>query len=67
MERRGVKRLPVVEAGRVVGIVARADLVRALARNLAELREVAATDTAIRDAIRAELANQPWGPRPALR
>ena len=62
MERRGVKRLPVVEAGRVVGIIARADLVRALARNLAEPSNVLTTDAAIRDAIRAEIANQPWGP-----
>lgn len=32
MERHGVKRLPVVTAGKVVGIVSRADLLRALAR-----------------------------------
>jgi CBS-domain-containing membrane protein len=66
MERHRVKRLPVVEAGLVVGIVARADLVRALACKLAGLREVAATDTAICDSIRAEIANQPWGPRPGV-
>jgi CBS domain-containing protein len=66
MERRGIKPLPVVEAGLVVGIVARADLVRALARKLTEVREIAATDTAIRDAIRAEMVNQPWGPRPGV-
>jgi len=66
MECRNVKRLPVVEAGRIVGIITRADLVRALAGKLAELREVAATDTAIRDAIRDEIAKQPWGPRPGV-
>ena len=32
LERRGVKRVPVVEAGRLAGIVSRANLVRALAR-----------------------------------
>src|SRR5579862_1578744 len=34
MERRHVKRLPVVEAGRLVGIISRANLVRALLSNL---------------------------------
>jgi CBS domain-containing protein len=32
MQERGVKRVPVLEAGRLVGIVSRADLVRRLAR-----------------------------------
>jgi CBS domain-containing protein len=32
MERHGVKRLPVVENGKVIGIVSRANLVQALLR-----------------------------------
>lgn len=32
MQQRGIKRVPVLEAGRLVGIVSRADLVRRLAR-----------------------------------
>ena len=40
MERRGVKRLPVIdESGDLVGIVSRADIVRAMARSGDELRE----------------------------
>jgi CBS domain-containing protein len=67
MERRRIKRLPVIEAGRLVGIVSRADLVAALVRNLPR---PAATQTAgdaeIRERIRAEIAKQPWGPRAAV-
>jgi CBS domain-containing protein len=39
MLERGVKRLPVVRAGRLVGIITRADLVRAFARNDAEVQQ----------------------------
>src|SRR5438067_5643665 len=70
MERRGVKRLPVIEAGRLVGIVSRANLVRALVQNLAEPPgtppETAGAsgeaDAAIREQVVAEIARQPWGP-----
>ena len=64
MERRRIRRLPVVAAGRVVGIVSRADVVRALVHRLAEPANTSATDDEIRDALQAELANQPWEPRP---
>ncbi|MGE5268820.1 MAG: CBS domain-containing protein [Thiohalocapsa sp.] len=77
MERQDVKRLPVVEAGRLVGIVSRADLVRALARRLAlgpqsagrsAAGAAAATagDADIRAQILAEIARQPWGPRASV-
>ena len=39
MVARGVRRLPVVDAGRLVGIVTRADLVRAFARDDAEIEQ----------------------------
>lgn len=61
MERHRVKRLPVVEAGRLVGIVSRANLVRAMLCNLSEPAEL--SDTAIRDRILEEIRQQPWGPR----
>jgi CBS domain-containing protein len=62
MRARRVKRLPVTRDGVVVGIVSRADLVRALAK---EFDKPAATesDAVIRDKILAELAKQPWAPR----
>ena len=63
MERRHVKRLPVVQGGKMVGIVARSDIVRALAnciRKIAE--EKPTTDAAIKRDIEAELQAQPWAP-----
>ena len=71
MEHHHVKRLPVIEAGRLVGIVSRANLVRALLRNLAEPPGNAAGDAVAGDAdiqgrIVAEIARQPWGPRASV-
>ena len=60
MERRHVKRLPVIEAGRLVGIVTRADLVRAFVDNLPPRRAALVPDTEIRDRIKEEIAKQPW-------
>jgi CBS domain-containing protein len=57
MARRRVKRLPVVEHGRLVGIVSRADLVRAYARNDAEVR---------REIVEEVLADQLWIHPPAV-
>jgi CBS-domain-containing membrane protein len=71
MERHHVKRLPVIEAGRLVGIVSRANLVRALLHNLAEppgnaAGDAVAGDAEIRARIVAEIARQPWGPRASV-
>ena len=62
MRTRRVKRLPVTRDGKVIGIVSRADLVHALAKDL-DAPAHSAADTVIRDAILAELASQPWAPR----
>jgi CBS domain-containing protein len=62
MRTRRVKRLPVTRDGKVVGIISRADLVHALAREL-DAPGASASDIAIRNAILAELASQPWAPR----
>lgn len=60
MGRRRIKRLPVVEDGRVVGIVTRADLLRAMAHALPGEQAQALDDRQIRAAIVAELAKQSW-------
>jgi CBS domain-containing protein len=67
MERHHVKRLPVIEAGRLVGIVSRANLVRALVDNLPKPagNEIVG-DAEIRERILAEIARQPWGPRASV-
>jgi CBS-domain-containing membrane protein len=54
-----VKRLPVVENGKVVGIVSRSDLMRALLEVFPTMKTDAA-DNRIRMAIEAELATQSW-------
>lgn len=59
MLRHHVKRLPVVEGGKIVGIVSRSDLLRALLAALPSGR-VETDDDRIRKAIEAELAAQIW-------
>jgi len=66
MERRRIKRVPVLDGDRPVGIVSRADLLRALARTLEEKPAVTAGDEAIRERIFAELAKVSWVPRDGL-
>lgn len=66
MERRRIKRLPVTRDGRVVGIVSRANLLRALARLAARPTPGSADDAAIRERIYAEIEKQPWAPPTSL-
>jgi CBS-domain-containing membrane protein len=63
MERRHIKRLPVVRAGRMVGIVSRANLMYALASLSREVAAPAGGDAAIRDDIVAALDKERWAPR----
>ena len=60
MLRRHVKRLPVVEDGKVVGIVSRSDLMRALLEALPSAKGDA-DDERMRAAVETELASQSWG------
>jgi predicted transcriptional regulator len=63
MERRHIKRLPVVGDGRLIGIVSRANLMHALVR-LAQIAEPPAGDDAdIRDQVLKAFADQPWAPQ----
>jgi CBS domain-containing protein len=60
MERRSIKRLPVVRAGKLVGITSRANLVRALASLHRELPKSQSSDAAIRDRILRDIDKQNW-------
>jgi CBS domain-containing protein len=62
MERHRVKRLPVVRGDKVVGIVTRQNLMRALASLALAEHPVAADDATIRERLLAELKRQSWAP-----
>jgi len=65
MERHRVKRVPVVENGKLIGIVSRANLLRALGTIAADARvstRSIASDTVIRRSILAEMQAQTWAP-----
>jgi CBS domain-containing protein len=62
MEKRRIKRLPVVRGNEVIGIVSRANLVHALAGLARDAKPTSSSDQAIRDRIVAELAGQSWAP-----
>jgi len=62
MERYRIKRLPVVRGDKVVGIVTRQNLMRALASLALAAHPVAADDATIRERLLAELKRQSWAP-----
>jgi CBS domain-containing protein len=62
MERRRVKRFPVLRDGKIVGIVSRANLMRALAAIGRTVPAPAMTDAAIRKQLLVEFEKQPWVP-----
>jgi CBS domain-containing protein len=62
MEKRRIKRLPVVSGEKVIGIVSRANLLHALARIAGEVKPVQADDHAIREHLLAELKKHSWAP-----
>jgi CBS domain-containing protein len=66
MTRKHIKRLPVVENGKLIGVVSRSDLLRPLARRLIDSHNDA-TDEQIGDYIKTELANAKWAPKSGLR
>lgn len=59
LEKNGIKRVPVVEGDRLVGIISRANLIQAVASARKSL-EVPRSDSAIRDNLLAHLNKQPW-------
>lgn len=67
MERHKIKRLPVVANGKLVGIVSRADFLRALIDRAEKEAATPTSDEEIRARIEAEINRQPWTPRAAIR
>lgn len=66
MERRRVKRIPVIDNDALVGVVSRVDLLAALARALDVPQEAAGGDDAIRERVLSELSKVEWAPRSGL-
>jgi CBS domain-containing protein len=61
LERKRIKRVPIVEGGKLVGIVSRANIVQALAtKKLSSL--TTAGDSALRKKVQSRLAAEPWRP-----
>jgi osmotically-inducible protein OsmY len=64
MERKRIKRVPIVSQGKLVGVVSRSNLVQALASTLAHADESAgaahARDREIRREVLDRLGEQPW-------
>jgi len=59
LERNSIKRIPIVSAGRLVGIVSRSNLVQALATAPKGL-DIHLSDAAIRDKLLSHLYREPW-------
>jgi CBS domain-containing protein len=66
MEKHRIKRLPVTDDGKVIGVVSRADLLRALIGRVRNVEPMATDDRAIRTAILNTLEAQPWAPTTTL-
>jgi CBS domain-containing protein len=66
MERRRIKRVPVIEGDVLVGVVSRLDLLRALLRAIEAQHSEHRDDDDIREQILAELAKAAWVPRDGL-
>jgi CBS domain-containing protein len=62
MERNNVKRIPVVEDGKLVGIVSRSNLLQAMASLAHDVPDPTADDDHIRERIVAELEKHDWCP-----
>jgi CBS domain-containing protein len=60
LERRGIKRVPVVRDGRVVGVVSRANLLQGLVAAPAPTAAATVDDATLRARLLATLDRQPW-------
>lgn len=62
MERRRIKRVPVMRGNTVVGILTRSNLMRAMVSLARATPKAARSDVAIRDQLLAEMEKQQWAP-----
>lgn len=62
MERRNIKRLPVLREGKVVGMVTRADFLPAIANLAQEVPQSSNDDEEIRKSVLTAMAHAPWRP-----
>jgi CBS domain-containing protein len=62
MEQKSIKRLPVVEGNKLVGIVSRANLIQALATLSREFKDTVPGDKGIQELVLAEIDRQGWSP-----
>jgi CBS domain-containing protein len=62
MERRRIKRVPVLCGGQLVGIVTRSNLMHAMVSLARGAQPVAADDAAIREQLLAEIQKEQWAP-----
>ena len=61
LDKHRIKRVPVVEGGKIVGIVSRADLVRAVMKLAVETKNAnSVSDSELRANILGQLQSQPW-------
>jgi len=60
MEQHGIRRVPVLKDGKLVGLVSRADLLRAILRSETAPAAAATDDTAIQRALASTMREQPW-------
>ena len=60
LERNHIKRVPIVDGGRVVGLISRANIIREIASASAVSIATHADDEAIRKAVDRALSAQPW-------
>jgi CBS domain-containing protein len=66
MEQHRIKRVPVVRDGKVVGVVSRADLLRALVVSTRNDAPLKSDDRSLREAILDALERESWAPTTSL-
>ena len=66
MEQHRIRRVPVMRGKEVLGIVTRADLLRALINTAQQRRSISTDDATIRRQLLSHLAHQKWAPAEAI-